>query len=752
MSRKLLFVAAALFFVIGLPAPLWAQSVSLPPDFFHTQVVGSLTRGTAMAFAPDGRLFVAQQDGALRVIDASGALLPTPFLTVSVNASGERGLLGVTFDPDFATNNFVYIYYTRSTAPLRNIVSRFTASGSVAVPGSEVILLELNNLTGATNHNGGALHFGADGKLYIAVGENATTSNSQTLNNLLGKVLRINKDGTIPTDNPFFNQTTGVNRAIWALGLRNPFNFAVQPGTGRIFINDVGAGTWEEINEGIAGANYGWPSTEGPTNNPDFDTPLFAYRHDGAGTSGGCAIIGAAFYNPPTVQFPPGYVGDYFFGDYCRQYIRRYDIATDTAIDFASNVVSDLVDIRVAADGSLYYLARGDSAAEAGVYRITYSSNAEAPVITQDPVDLTVAVGESAAFTCQATGVPTPRIQWQRNGTNIPGAIGGSYTLPGTVVGDDGAAFRCVASNVAGSDTSAEATLTVIDGQRPNPVITTPVAGTLYRAGQTIDFAGTASDPDEGTLPASAFTWEVLLHHDQHTHPHLAPTSGVAGGSFTTDTVSKGSVNIWYRIYLTVTDSTGLSRTVTRDVDPEIITVRVNSEPSGLQIEVEGQPHNTPYIVQEVIGVNWQLEAVTPQTVGSTTHSFQAWSDGGAANHNVAIPEANAVFTAYFLSCPVEPSPSPANAAPRRNYFSALPVVLTWNRISWAQGYEVQVDDQPDFSRPEYSAEVTEDAFSVTIPTLQDCAYNWRVRAKVDDANDVWGPWSSRQPFTLNAP
>src|SRR5207249_1987602 len=111
--------------------------------------------------------------------------------------------------------------------------SRFTANGNTALPGSEVVLLDLDNLSStATNHNGGAIHFGLDGKLYIGVGENATGTNSQTLANLLGKMLRINADGSIPTDNPFYATATGNNRAIWAIGLRNPFTFAVQPGTG----------------------------------------------------------------------------------------------------------------------------------------------------------------------------------------------------------------------------------------------------------------------------------------------------------------------------------------------------------------------------------------------------------------------------------------------------------------------------------------------------------------------------------------
>src|SRR5690606_19004802 len=143
---------------------------------------------------------------------------------LAVDPTGERGLLGVAFDPAFATNRFVYVYYTATSPTIHNRLSRFTANaaGDLALAGSETILLELENLT-ATNHNGGAIHFGPDGKLYVATGENAVAENAQSLDNLLGKILRLNPDGSIPTDNPFFNQATGKNRLIWALGLRNPF-------------------------------------------------------------------------------------------------------------------------------------------------------------------------------------------------------------------------------------------------------------------------------------------------------------------------------------------------------------------------------------------------------------------------------------------------------------------------------------------------------------------------------------------------
>ena len=209
--------------LLGMTASTtWAAT--LPTGFRETLVAQGLSAPTAMQFAPDGRLFVCEQGGRLRVIK-DGVLLPAPFLTVTVSSVGERGLLGVAFDPHFATNRFVYIYYTATTPTVHNRISRFVANGDVAVAGSETIILELDTLSSATNHNGGALSFGHDGKLYAAVGDNANGANAQSLNNLLGKVLRINSDGTIPVDNPFYHSTTGKNRAMvrWCTTLGNQF-------------------------------------------------------------------------------------------------------------------------------------------------------------------------------------------------------------------------------------------------------------------------------------------------------------------------------------------------------------------------------------------------------------------------------------------------------------------------------------------------------------------------------------------------
>src|SRR5882672_1360243 len=438
------------------------DAATLPTGFTETMIANGLSSPTAMDFAPDGRLFVCLQGGQLRVIK-NGSLLATPFVTLTVDSAGERGLLGVTFDPNFSANNFVYVYYTVPGSPAHNRVSRFTASGDVATPGSEFVLLNLNDLSSAGNHNGGAIHFGPDGKLYIAVGENANGSNSQTLSNLLGKMLRINSDGTIPTDNPFFNTATGVNRAIWALGLRNPFTFAFKPGTTRMFINDVGQSTWEEINDGIAGSNYGWPTTEGPTSDPNFRSPIFWYGHGSLSTEG-CAITGGAFYNPTTVQFPSSYVGKYFFADYCNSWIRVFDPSNNTAAGFASSA-SNPVDLKVTNDGSLYYLSIG----LASVFRIQFGGGTS-PGITTHPTNQAVMQGQPATFTVAASGSAPLSYQWQRNMVDISGATSSSYTLSSTTLADNGAKFRCVVSNAFGTATSNEATLTV---QPPPPMLVT---------------------------------------------------------------------------------------------------------------------------------------------------------------------------------------------------------------------------------------------------------------------------------------
>ena len=441
-----------------------------------------LDNPTSMALAPDGRIFVNEQGGKVRVIKG-GVLLDDEFLSVAVNSSNERGLLGITFDPGFATNRFVYVYYT-SASPVVNRVIRFEADAAnpdVVEPGSAHTILD--NIPSDTGwHNGGAIHFGGDGKLYVAVGEGHASSTAQSLSTLKGKLLRINADGSIPTDNPFYT-TAGARKEIWAYGLRNPFTFDVQPGTDRIFINDVGENAYEEINEAWvgpntgsnAGFNFGWPETEGPTSDPRFKTPFYAYPQ--TSSNGNCALTGGAFYNPATVNFPPGYVGDYFFTDFCNGWIDAIDLTTKDVTRFLPiDRTRDPVDIKVGPDGSLYYLSR-ENGDPGSVHRVRFTGADEPPSIVSHPQDETVSVGESATFEVEASGTPPLSYQWQRDGVDIAGADDSSYTLADAQLADSGAEFRVVVSNTEGDATSNAATLTVTADQRPTAAIDAPGRG-----------------------------------------------------------------------------------------------------------------------------------------------------------------------------------------------------------------------------------------------------------------------------------
>ncbi len=516
-------VVLVLTVVISLPTDRVQSAFTVPAGFTDSLVASGIASPTAMEFAPDGRLFVCEQGGALRVIK-DNSLLATPFVTLTVDSTGERGLLGAAFDPDFANNHFVYVYYTTSLPSVHNRISRFTAAGDVST-GSELVLIELDNLSGATNHNGGAIHFGPDGHLYAAVGDNANAANAQSLTTLHGKMLRIRSDGGIPTDNPFDTQTTGNRKAIWAMGLRNPFTFSFQPGAGRMFINDVGQSTWEEINDGIAGSNYGWSICEGLCSPPNANLrdPIYQYAND-AST---CAITGGAFYNPPTVQFPANFLGTYFFADVCAGWIRNLDPANGNAVAGFASSISSAVDLKVSSSGSLYYVARGAGA----VRRIDYPANMIGPTINPHPGNQLVGVGVSATFTVGATGTPPFSYQWQRNSVDIVGATSSSYTLVNAQLTDSGATFSAKVTNSFGNATSNTGLLTVS-------------AACAYTIDPLVrNFSAKAGAGMVNVMVAAGCTWTVA-----NPLPWVQITSGASG-------TGNGTVNFL------VSANTGLRRT-----------------------------------------------------------------------------------------------------------------------------------------------------------------------------------------------
>ena len=289
----------------------------------------------------DNRLFVVQQSGTIRILNTNGTFEATNFLNITdrVNFSGEMGLLGLAFHPQFATNRCFYVYYNRAGRTIT--VSRFTANSSnpnTADPSTEKVMLSIPK--SQTNHNGGSIHFGADGYLYISTGDGGgggdPDNNGQNKNSLLGKLLRIdvNSDNAynIPPTNPF----VGVDGAdeIWSYGLRNGWKYSFDRTTNNIWIADVGQNLIEEINRVSAttpAVNYGWRcyegndayNTAGCANASTMTFPVVDYDHSG----GKCSITGGYVYRG---NLYTDLIGKYIFADYCSQQIGILDNTTIT--------------------------------------------------------------------------------------------------------------------------------------------------------------------------------------------------------------------------------------------------------------------------------------------------------------------------------------------------------------------------------------------------------------------------------------
>jgi glucose/arabinose dehydrogenase len=311
---------------------LQAQVIELPA--FAT----GFTAPTEIANAGDSRLFVAEQAGAIKIVTPDGVVNPENFLTIDpsmILASGDRGLLGLAFHPQYATNGYFYVFYTRADGA--SILARYSVdplNANKAVANSHTVLMEIEQPS--TLHKGGALHFGSDSYLYIIVGDGGAALAAQGPLNPYGKMLRINPLPagealyTIPESNPYFSSGLGMPE-VWSLGLRNAWKFSFDRQTNDTWIADVGLDTYEEINHtavGISNSNYGWPCYEGvgiltpgcAVPETVYTAPVAQFAH----ADGNCSIIGGYVYrgiNYPNLQ------GKYIFTDFCMGKIGMFDVA-----------------------------------------------------------------------------------------------------------------------------------------------------------------------------------------------------------------------------------------------------------------------------------------------------------------------------------------------------------------------------------------------------------------------------------------
>ncbi len=643
-----------LLFFICL-TPTLAQ---VPNGFVQRKVARNLNP-TGLTFAPDGRLFVIGKDGDIQEI-INDVLAPDPFIQLSnVDTYNERGLSGLCFHPDFPRTPYFYVYYTVKGAG-HNRLSRFQLTAGVADPKSEKILFDFDKLLG-TIHNGGALHFGPDRKLYVSLGDGSNAPMAQSLTSFLGKILRMNDDGSVPADNPFVGKTTGSYQTIYALGFRNPFSLAIDPLSGQILVGDVGGDLFEEVDDVKAGRNYGWPLIEGPRTNQEapnnYTEPLYTYKHDTD-----CAIAGLTQYNPAQFRFPADYRGRAFFSDYCGGTIHTFDPVTGQVIgDFVTNIDRPIA-LATSPDGYLYYVARGglgggsqvDNTAtgNGAVYKVSYFDSG-IPYITTQSTGAFVAVGEATTLSVDAVGQKPLTYRWYRNGKLIIGASQNQYTINNPTLADNGALFTCIVTNALGSDTSSTMLLRVVQGQRPVVRILQPLTNTTYQGGSAITYAGEALNASKQPLANAKLTWWIDFHHEDHIHPALDPITGPTSGTYKVARVGETSTDVWYRVHLRATDVSGLTAESWVDVKPQVSTVTISSKPAGALITIDGQLHQTSLTFPAVVGMLRTVSTKPYLAASSGFHKFSGWSNGQTSTlFTYEIPSVSTPLTMNFSALP----------------------------------------------------------------------------------------------------
>ena len=326
-------------------------SVNQPPigDLQLQPVLTGLNFPVGLALAPDGRVFFNERlTGKIRIINPQWQLVPTQFCQITIATNGEQGLLGLALDPDFSNNRLVYVYHTAS-GPLRNRVVRYTESSGSCT--QETIILD--NLPASTNHNGGIIQFGPDGKLYVIIGDSENPANSQSLTTLAGKILRVNPDGSAPADNPFFSNANANAQKIFSFGHRNSYGFIFHGHTGHLWETENGPSDNDEINRIVSGGNYGWPTVGGIAGNPNFRDPILAYTPTIAPTG-----IIAIQENSST--YPVAYRNNLLFVDFNGGKIRRVVLSGADLTQLGTSSIAynggqgGLLSLMLGADGYVY--------------------------------------------------------------------------------------------------------------------------------------------------------------------------------------------------------------------------------------------------------------------------------------------------------------------------------------------------------------------------------------------------------------
>ncbi len=674
------------------PAAAAAAAAAALPEGFADELVTNLPAPTAVAFTRDGRMLVATQAGRLHVVQ-DGVLRPTPALDLSARtcSNSERGLLGVATEPG---TDAVFLFWTAKTgsacptgspnpagAPV-NRVSRFTlGAGGTVDPASEVVLVD-GIYSNAGNHNAGDLHVGKDGHLYVSTGDGGcdyagdsgcagANDAARDRNVLVGKVLRVTRDGGVPSDNPYTGSGTASCRSgpapagttcreIFATGLRNPFRMAFDPDapTTTFRINDVGQNAWEEVDQGTKGADYGWNAREGYCQNTGssscgaprpagYTDPVHAYGRDT-----GCASITGGAYVPDGA-WPAAYDDAYLFADYVCGKI--FALAPDgQRTELASGL----------GGSSAVHLAFGPHAGGQALYYTSYAGGGQVRRISATGA---ADRAPTAAVTATPSSGAAP-LSTVLDGSGSADPDGGALTYLWSF-GDGSSDATTTTPTVrhtypagqwtatlrvrdpAGS-TSAPATVVLSAGNTaPSVTITSPTPDQRFDVGEPLVLRGSATDAQDGTLPASALSWTVIRRHADHTHPFLGPVAGDAvplTAPGPEDLAAAG--NSYLEVRLTATDSRGVTTTVVRDLRPRTTQVTVATQPAGRTVSVNGEAVTGPTTLTSWVGFPLTLSAAAQSDGSGRPYGFDRWSDGTTGASRTLVTPASATTVTAELS------------------------------------------------------------------------------------------------------
>ncbi|PYJ87308.1 MAG: hypothetical protein DME22_02075, partial [Verrucomicrobia bacterium] len=547
-------------------------------------------------------MFIWQKNGIVRVLK-DGALLPTPFLDFSskVNTYNDNGMLGLAFGPDFSDTGSVYLTYvyepngnpndTRTKMARLVKVTADPANPDVALAGSEATILGDFPVDYGT-HVLGTIRFARDGTMFFGNGDGASPSSvdanalgAQDLDSVRGKIFRVNRDGTAPSDNPFYDGTDSIRSRVWCYGVRNPYRFSLHPTTGEPYFADVGWDTWEEIDRGVRGGNFGWPCYEGNGPQPGYQSrfgqcaavssviaPIITYPHSGGDlNSAGTCIVGGDFYTGN--RYPPSYEGNYFYADYSGNWIHRLVLDANgnlaSAAPFANGILAPTC-VEQGPDGLLYYV----SFSTGEIRRIRYNGPVAVASATPSYGYSPLQVSFSSLGSTNPFG-GTLTYSWDFGDAATSSLANPTHTYSASGV----ATFTATLTVRDSNNLTSSATVKITVGSLPpTPTIFTPADGTGFLPGQTVSYQGSAADPDEGALPPSSLKWTVLLHHNTHVHTFVGGTG--SEGSFVAekhDIIGTFS----YEIVLTATDSSGLAASTSVQL-PILADTTSPTTPSGL--------------------------------------------------------------------------------------------------------------------------------------------------------------------------